>query len=326
MKSFNIYYFDGKSSKPIKTTLELSEHSIYISDTNTYYEFKDVNVGIKLNKTPQRVYFSDGSSAQIEDDELFSLPNQRGDSFVRTLEGKLKYAITAFVAIVLLAVFSLTFGSTAISNALADKIPQSISNMLSDNALRFIDKTYLAPSNLSESKQKYIVDEFNKLVTNSSHNYTLNFRSSTYFGANAFALPSGDIVLLDDLVYMDEDEKLRGILSILAHEAGHVEYNHGLKSIIKASITSAIIGYFVGDFSGLATSFATFTINADYSRDFEREADIYAVKLSKENNISTKYIADIFEQFLDEDEENMSFLSSHPLTKERIEYFRNESL
>lgn len=327
MKSFEVYYFDGKSSKPILTTLELHDSYVYIRDTNIYYDFKDVEVGIKLINTPQKLSFKDGSSCEIKNDKIFSLPNKTGDKFVRELESKLKYAVFGLLIIVAIIVSSLTFGSTKIANVLSEKIPQDMSNMLSKNSLEFLDKYYFKSSNISLDTQNYINSEFQKLVKNSNHTYNISFRSSSALGANAFALPSGDIILLDDLIYLDNDENFRGILSILAHEVGHVEYKHGLKNVIKSSIISVVVGYFIGDFSGVAASLATFTINADYSKEFEKEADDYAISLLKQNNISTKYLVNIFEKFLEKEGEEFSeTLSTHPLIKNRIEKLKKNEL
>ena len=52
------------------------------------------------------------------------------------------------------------------------------------------------------------------------HVYQLEFRHGGYIDANAFALPSGIIVMTDELVELakSDDE----LISVLAHEIGHV--------------------------------------------------------------------------------------------------------
>ncbi|HIC77963.1 MAG TPA: peptidase M48, partial [Sulfurovum sp.] len=83
-----------------------------------------------------------------------------------------------------------------------------------------------------------------------------------------------------------------------------------------------------GDISILAVVVPTILINSSYSREFEREADVHAVKELQKMNISTLYIANLFEALGEEhgvDENSTSFelFSTHPLTHDRIEYFKS---
>jgi Zn-dependent protease with chaperone function len=97
---------------------------------------------------------------------------------------------------------------------------------------------------------------------------------------------------------------------------------------IKTGVAGVLIGYITGDVSVIATAIPTVLINSSYSRDFEREADEHAVKELKEMNVSTKYVAELFEALAKdhEEEENnnslLGMLASHPLTSERIDYFK----
>ena len=55
----------------------------------------------------------------------------------------------------------------------------------------------------------------------------LLFRDGGKFGANAFALPSGKIIVTDQLASLLNDEQIVGVL---AHELGHVVYRHGMRA------------------------------------------------------------------------------------------------
>jgi Zn-dependent protease with chaperone function len=319
MRKFEGYYFDGKSSKPRNITLELRDDSIYLVELGLSFGFSEITVRTKLKNTPQTISFEDGSYCEMRADDFFVLPDNRGSRFILYIESKLRYAFASFAVLAALTLFMLTVGSSYIAYFLSDKIPQSVIDKMSAQSLEFLDEQYLEPSKLPDRQQKYIQRQFKKI---GGGNYTLHFRSSQELEANAFALPSGDIILLDDLVKLDKDEKLRGITAVLAHESGHVAYRHGIQAIIKSSISSALLGYFIGDFSGLATSVITFALDARYSREHENEADIYAIKTMNDNNISTKYIADLFENFSDNGSNKSSFWSSHPQTSSRIKKFR----
>ena len=63
-------------------------------------------------------------------------------------------------------------------------------------------------------------------------------------------------------------------------------------------------------------------LNADYSRDFEREADEYAKTKMKEAGISPKHLADFFTKMgkkMNDNGDTHSYFDSHPSNKERID-------
>ncbi len=68
--------------------------------------------------------------------------------------------------------------------------------------------------------------------------YSLNFREGGAIGPNAFALPSGTIILTDELVDIAGDDNDM-VLAVLAHEIGHVDKKHSLRQIYRAAGTAA---------------------------------------------------------------------------------------
>lgn len=152
--------------------------------------------------------------------------------------------------------------------------------------------------------------------------------------ANAFALPSGEIVVTDGLIALakNQDE----LDSVLLHEMGHVEYRHSLRQLIESSALSVGVLLVIGDPSALNSlliGLPTFLVNNHYSRTHESEADDYAFNKmikAKIDPIAFSTIMDRLEkQGLTEAEikkletgksSNVSeYLSSHPNTVERIE-------
>ncbi|MDR2676001.1 MAG: M48 family metallopeptidase [Opitutaceae bacterium] len=120
------------------------------------------------------------------------------------------------------------------------------------------------------------------------------FRSAPRIGANAFALPSGDIVLTDDLVHLaaGDDE----LLAVLAHECGHVEARHAVRSVIQASFLTLLISFAAGDVTAATTiggALPAFLLENRFSRDFEREADAIAVRHLKTTGLSPLLLGDI---------------------------------
>jgi Zn-dependent protease with chaperone function len=120
---------------------------------------------------------------------------------------------------------------------------------------------------------------FNELAnaTGSEGAVRLVFRASPEIGANAVALPSGTVVMTDELVRLaaHEDE----VVAVLAHELGHIHGRHALRSLLQHSATVVLIAVATGDLGSVSTLSATlptFLLEMKYSRAFEFEADDYA--------------------------------------------------
>ncbi len=139
---------------------------------------------------------------------------------------------------------------------------------------------------------------------------------------NAFAVPARSSVVFSGLLgFVDSQDELSGIL---AHEMGHVAYQHSLEGFMRALSSSLLIelmfGFAVGDVSiiHLADQMASM----DYSRDMEREADLYAVDLLSTTGIGTAGLVAFFKRMgsVHEDDADLAFLSTHPSVDERIGY------
>ena len=110
--------------------------------------------------------------------------------------------------------------------------------------------------------------------------YVLEFRKSPAVGPNAFALPGGTVVLLDELVAAarHDDE----IVAVLAHEIGHLHGRHTLRHVLQTSVAGVLVAAVVGDvlsLSSYAAALPAFLLDARYSRAFEREADVFGLAL-----------------------------------------------
>jgi Zn-dependent protease with chaperone function len=155
------------------------------------------------------------------------------------------------------------------------------------------------------------------------------FRKSDLLGANAFALPTGTIIVTHQQVALakDDDE----IAAVLAHEAGHVVRRHGVRQLLQDSVVSLSVTWYIGDISSLVALAPTALLQANYSRELEREADRYAAETLRLNNVSLEAMARMLVR-LDESRDSaeaggskegmLDYLSTHPVTRERLEEFR----
>ena len=154
---------------------------------------------------------------------------------------------------------------------------------------------------------------------------------------NAFALPGGFVVINSGLILAADsaDE----MLGVLAHELSHVTEQHSIRNIISAASVYLSIDLFLGDVSGLLAMLADaapLLLNQQFSRGFEREADVKGYELLTRANIDPRGLASFFEKLVVEQEKQLAkvedettreimiaaegLLSTHPATEERIAY------
>lgn len=181
------------------------------------------------------------------------------------------------------------------ADSIAYQMPAHMLDKTSIEALAQLedDKTLL-PSKLSKSRQAVLLAKFNALKKpDTSVPFKLHFYSAPQIGPNAFALPSGDVALLDELVNLTtSDDQIMGVLS---HELGHVAHKHTLRGIIQNSLVSFAIAAWLGDYGSTLVNFGASTLfSQKYSRDLEREADDYAIKMMTSNHMSPAALADFF--------------------------------
>ena len=164
--------------------------------------------------------------------------------------------------------------------------------------------------------------------------YRLSFYKSDSFGANAFALPHGRIVVTDDLANLLAD-KPNALKAVLLHEMGHVVHQHSVRITAQSAASTIVLAVVFGDLEGVAevalgtgASFA----QQGFSRDMEREADSFALTQLESLGYSSNDFADAIEalqeshtsenEHLEKVNDLLEYLSSHPSAQERIDNAR----
>jgi Zn-dependent protease with chaperone function len=266
-------------------------------------------------------------------------------------EGGPRALLITLLAIGVLLLAAYHYGIPVAARFAAAQVPDSVTTRVGDAVLSQLEREALRPTVLPSSRQRQIAAAFASLMpADTPDRYRLLFRSSPDLGANALALPSGTIVVTDALVTLARDD--REILGVLAHEAGHVAGNHGMRLVFQSSALAIVVGLLVGDFASIIAIAPTVLLQAKYSRDFEREADAYAADLLRRNGITPSVLADLLERMeaverserggrLQPDQEPgrppdsgegvgapstptrvAPYVSSHPATAERLDYLR----
>ena len=136
---------------------------------------------------------------------------------------------------------------------------------------------------------------------------------------NAFALPGGKIfVNAGAIMNTDSEAELAGLL---AHEVAHSVLSHGFQLVTRGSLTANVAQYipYVGSTAGNL-------IVMNYSRDMERQADVFGTRILVAADYAADGVSNLMEKLgkihaEDEDhQEPPAWLSTHPNTKTRVSY------
>lgn len=147
---------------------------------------------------------------------------------------------------------------------------------------------------------------------------------------NAFAMPGGHIVVYTGILdKMDGPDQLA---ALLAHEGTHVEKRHSTRAIardLSGSIFLSLLLGDVGDLVGTVAKKGDELKGLSYSRDLETEADTIGIRRLHENGVDPQgmvRLLELLEREAEDVPEGASFLSSHPLTKDRLATARAKAL
>ncbi|HUL66779.1 MAG TPA: M48 family metallopeptidase [Burkholderiaceae bacterium] len=324
-------WFDGKTAAAHPVRVDVIGRALALHDAGGAHmrsvPLERTRLSEPSARAPRFVYLDDGSTLEIDDAEPF---NRALDALGMrpSLPARLQrsaVAATGALAILLVAlVFGYTQGVPLLARWIAFALPPSVEARLGEQFERSLDLQMLKASGLSEDHQTRLRSMLQEAAARGAPGvqYVLKSRATRQgAGINAFALPGGTIVLLDGLVEAAADENQ--VLAVLAHELGHVANKHGMRNVLQAFGIGAIAHATWGDFAGAAANVPVVFGALRYSREFEREADEYAVAFLRANGMDAQPLIQFFEAMAERKDHSgegvADFLSTHPPTKERIE-------
>jgi len=325
---------DGVSTHERQLTLRIGEDG-QISSTDgaaAACHFAALQVSDRLGDTPRFLQFPDGARLLCHDhetvDTLCRRFKRRSPGLVHRLERRLSIALVSLLLVIGAGVATVQFGMPRLAKTVAFWLPPETSAQLGEGALRTLDAIAFKPSTLPAARQQALRQLFQRLKPAGLPALQLHLRHGGGIGANAFALPDGSIVMTDELVALAQsDAELSGVL---AHEMGHVNGRHALRHTLQSSGTAIVMLALLGDVSSitsLAAGVPTALLELHYSREFEWEADAYAAHLMQANGLPLAAFGALLgrlehSQHGDDGAALPAFLSTHPVTAERIQRFQ----
>lgn len=333
-------YYDGKSSARRNVAVHCDGELLHLNGDGVDVSFPvaELRISPQLGSMRRSLRFPDGGRCEVEESAFLETLTRRqgGGTFpalIHRWESSLKLAFLALILTGAIFWGLIKFGIPALARQAAFAIPPATEASLGKETLAVLDRLIMAPSQLPEERRRQLRKRFQQVADDvpDGRSLRLEFRDGKSIGANAFALPSGIIIITDDLVKLARrDEE---IMAVFAHEMGHVRYRHAVRHVLQNSATGLIVATVTGDVlsaTSLSATLPTALIDAKYSREFETEADDAAVQYLTKHRIPLSCYADILGRLQAEhdkrkdgngrhsDTSMADFFSTHPATSERI--------
>ncbi len=321
-------YYDGQSSERQTVSVEITREFFIVDGLAQRLSFStnEVKLSEPLGSVQRSITLPGGARIDVDDcPELDALAarSSAGYAWIHTIERKWRYALVAVVLVVTVIWLMITGGIPFLAKHAAFLLPAEMDDALGNQGLEILDRALFEPSRLDETRKFEFGRVFATLAEDvgTSRELRIEFRRSEQIGANAFALPSGIIVVTDELIELAGHEE--EVLAVLAHEVGHVLNRHALRLLLQDSVTAALLVTLTGDItsvSALAASIPTVLVQTSYSREFEREADDFAYRYLDRRGIPASRFGDMLRR-LDEESGDagiLNYLSTHPRASERI--------
>lgn len=279
--------------------------------------WRDFEVSPRIGNTARYIELPDsrGQLESLENDVIDRLQSELSQSgfngFIHSLEHSWRMILLSLVGTLVFLWAGAFYGVPALAKYAALHIPDEVIFSLGDEALEMLDDQMFDLSKLSVERQEEIQRLFENTVPEGKQ-YRLLFRASPKIGANALALPNNVVIMTDELVNLASDDK--EIEAVLAHEVGHLEFDHSMRSLLQKAGLAAVVVAITGDVSSVTTNVALLPVlllELGYSRSFEFEADDYAHQYMKENKIDEQHFVSILTKLQQAYKKKQSELHDH---------------
>jgi len=342
----------AQSDAALRSADGMSFHLDVSGGTDYTGALDTLKVSDRLGNVERKVTLEDGSIFATSDNDAIDMlfnKHSSANGLLHRIETNMGWVFTALIVTIFTTFAFFKWGLPWGSEKIAHALPHETNQLIANNTLKFLDKYIFDKSQLSSERQDQIREHFKTKIAplsageDSKIEYKLHFRAWNDGSdgiPNAFALPSGDIILTDKFVELSKSQD--EIDSVLLHEMGHVVHRHTLEMVIEGTFVTVIVMVVTGDSNGLADmglGLGSLMLSSNYARDHESEADLYAFKhmlVAKIDPVAFSTIMNRMTEYMEEldpdsdsktkdkksakeDEKTiLDYLSSHPPTEQRV--------
>lgn len=335
-------YFDGRTARavPVQARFD-ADGSLELSaadGTVRRFAAHEVQIESRLGNAHRLIRLPDDQHCEVSaNDELDAALAAAGRSgrskWLHRLESSWRLVVVGLLVLVLGTIAVVRWGLPWAAERLAYSLPIEVNEQIGREALALLDQVAFKPSALPPERQDALRAAFRDFLTRNgdTYPYRVQFRGAPKLGANALAFPSGEIVLTDELVKLAADD--RELVAVFAHECGHIQRRHGLRTVLQNSAVVLLFSLISGDISSvtaLGSALPTLMLQSKYSRVFEAEADQHAIVSLQRAGIKPRYLSDLLEKLEANRPEQavdgkwLDYVRSHPPTPERIRAIRGD--
>jgi Zn-dependent protease with chaperone function len=328
-------HYDGRTTASREALISLEAANdgvrlhIRLADQEIVVSLALTIIGERVGATNRLLQLPDGATLEILDnlafDSALALAGAlTSESRLRMLEGSWHYGVIALLFVLGGSWGFFRYGVPALATRAIHFIPASADAVVGADGLRLLDQSVFQPTKLNSERQSKLQRLFARILpatAASNSPYRLEFRVGGSMGANALALPSGTVVLTDELerLAQNDDE----LLGVLAHEAGHLVGRHAMRHLLESSATALLVTGILGDVTvvpNLVAAVPTVLVNTAYSRDLERDADGFAFLWMDRHGIDPQRLGDLLQRLAARSGgDEVGLLASHPSFKERVQ-------
>ncbi len=326
-------FFDGQTSRAQPVQISINELGISVAINNSEHFFRpfDFRVAERTGKGYVRIELMTFGGAGLTIDSPQAVAALQANrffksSFLSILPGKTRLLALVGGLILALALFFFFGLDLLIEHGLA-LVPKSAEEKLGKTAFdSLVEGSELA----SDGSVLQILEKCAAVVSafDTTSSYTIKIAIvEDRETINAFALPGGYICIYRGIIeIMDDESELFGLL---AHEAGHIYLQHGLRRIARTAVIGFVFTALLGDASGLSAVLldnSSLLLQLNYNRKEERAADDYAVQALQKSGLNQHGLITLFEKIAKEEKDTqpLPFLSTHPAAAKRIQFLKQK--
>jgi Zn-dependent protease with chaperone function len=266
------------------------------------------------------------SDFEILKDYAFSsnhhLRSQVQQIFGRKLLHKTIIITAAFILLFFIAGFSISWGMGRMVRHVVNNMPSNVEKSLSEKGVEEIQREFtIADDPKLLSKLNLLYTQLRQGMPDT--NLTVQFHILETDIPNAFSIPGHIYVTRGMFDLAGTPEEMAGTL---AHEFGHINEKHVMRSVVTEHGPAAVLSVIFGRNSGTVGTVvlgSQLLVGRAFSKDFEHEADAEGWKYLVKANINPRGLIDTMEKLKEFEERNhvttTSILDTHPSTQDRID-------
>lgn len=329
--AFKAKYFDGKTSKThhAEVTINSLQWTIRYMDDESPLQVNWSVEDIKKSDvfTKGFIAFTYGKNfpfQRLESDDvnfISFISNHDNKNFNRGIDTKLHQSSKKTLVSFIVGLIGLVFVAYLyVIPAIAENFAANLSQSAVTDFGNYVYRVLSPELNIDDEKSKKLQGFVDELEFDTEFNIEAYVANSDQL--NAFALSGGKIVIFSSL--LEKLENKEQLVALIGHEVAHIEKRHVLKNVSRNLSGAVFVSILFGDVNSVTAVLADnahMFSQLSFSRSLEKEADIYGLEIMKQNNVDLNGMPELFKLLKRETDIDIpSYLSNHPMLKNRIDY------